>query len=110
MHVLGHEYFIPTKFHKHPLSGSVVKADSGVSNYFSSGARLKTVGARSPEAEGFTSARSAERGRVGEGVTPSRRRGYGGPPPENFRKIASKWCILVRFGAVNSMFQNRKFI
>ena len=27
MHVQGHEYFIPTKFHKHPLSGSVVKAD-----------------------------------------------------------------------------------
>ena len=27
MHVLGHEYFIPTKFHKHTLSGSVVKAD-----------------------------------------------------------------------------------
>ena len=23
----GHENFIPTKFHKHPLSGSVVKAD-----------------------------------------------------------------------------------
>ena len=28
MHVPGHEHFIPTKFHKHPLSGSVVKADS----------------------------------------------------------------------------------
>ena len=27
MHVWGHEHFIPTKFHKHPLSGSVVKAD-----------------------------------------------------------------------------------
>ena len=27
MHVLGHEHFIPTKFRKHPLSGSVVKAD-----------------------------------------------------------------------------------
>ena len=26
MHVLGHEHFIPTKFRKHPLSGSVVKA------------------------------------------------------------------------------------
>ena len=26
MHVPGHEQFIPTKFHKHPLSGSVVKA------------------------------------------------------------------------------------
>ena len=27
MHVRGHEHFIPTKFCKHPLSGSVVKAD-----------------------------------------------------------------------------------
>ena len=26
-HVSGHEHFIPTKFRKHPLSGSVVKAD-----------------------------------------------------------------------------------
>ena len=26
MHVLGHEHFIPTKFRKRPLSGSVVKA------------------------------------------------------------------------------------
>ena len=26
MHVLGHEHFIPTKFRKHPLSSSVVKA------------------------------------------------------------------------------------
>ena len=26
-HVPGHENFIPTKFHKHPLNGSVVKAD-----------------------------------------------------------------------------------
>ena len=28
MHMPGQEHFIPTKFHKHPLSGSVVKADS----------------------------------------------------------------------------------
>ena len=27
MHVRGHEHFIPTKFRKHPLSSSVVKAD-----------------------------------------------------------------------------------
>ena len=27
MHVLGHENFIPSKFRKHPLSGSVVQAD-----------------------------------------------------------------------------------
>ena len=26
-HVHGHKHFIPTKFRKHPLSGSVVKAD-----------------------------------------------------------------------------------
>ena len=26
MHVPGHQHFIPTKFRKHPLSGSVVKA------------------------------------------------------------------------------------
>ena len=26
MHVTGHEHFIPTKFRKHPLSSSVVKA------------------------------------------------------------------------------------
>ena len=27
MHVPGHEHFIPSKFRKHPWSGSVVKAD-----------------------------------------------------------------------------------
>ena len=27
MHVPGHEHFIPIKFRKHPLSGSVVKTD-----------------------------------------------------------------------------------
>ena len=26
-HMRGHEQFIPTKFRKHPLNGSVVKAD-----------------------------------------------------------------------------------
>ena len=40
---------------------------TGVSNLFSSGARLKTAGAPRFEAEGFTEARIAERGRVGEG-------------------------------------------
>ena len=38
----------------------------------------------SNEADGFTEARSAERGRVGEGVTPSRRWGSGAPTPEFF--------------------------
>ena len=42
----------------------------GVSNLFSSGARMKTAGAQRPEVEGFTEARSAERGRVGEGKLP----------------------------------------
>ena len=27
MHLRGHEHFSPTKFRKHPLNGSVVKAD-----------------------------------------------------------------------------------
>ena len=39
------------------------------------------------EAEGFTEARSAERGRVGEGVTPSRRWGSGGLPREILRHL-----------------------
>ena len=39
------------------------------------------------EAEGFTEARSAERGRVGEGVTPSRRWGSGGSPREILRYL-----------------------
>ena len=82
--------------------------NAGVSNFFSSGARLKTAGAHRFmrfEAEGFTEARSAERGRVGEGVTPSRRWGSGGSPPGNFWKIASKWCILVYFRAVIAKFK-----
>ena len=49
------------------------------------------------ESEGFTEARSAERGRVGEGVTPSRRWGSGGSPPGNFEIFATKWCILSTF-------------
>ena len=63
----------------------------GVSNFFASGARLKIAGAPRSEAKGFTEARSAERGRVGEGVPPPAGgvRG-GGSPPGNFWKIASK--------------------
>ena len=34
MHVPGHEYFIPTKFRKDPLGGSVVKADYMSSHTF----------------------------------------------------------------------------
>ena len=49
------------------------------------------------EAEGFTEARSAERVRVGEGVTPSRWWGSGGSPPGNFGKFASKSCLLSAF-------------
>ena len=80
-------------------------ACSGVSNFFSSGARLKTAGAPRSEAEGFTEALRAERGRMGEGVTPSGRWGFGGSPPGIFLKIASKWCILVHFEAVNGNFK-----
>ena len=50
------------------------------------------------EAEGFTEARSAERGRAGEGVTPSRRWWSGGPPPKIFLrnciKMVHSECIL----------------
>ena len=66
---------------------------------------MKIVGAQRSEAEGFTEARSAEKGREGEGVTPSRRWGSGGSPPGNFWKIASKWCIPVHFEAVNANFK-----
>ena len=74
---------------------SLIVVISGVSNLFSSGARSKTAGAPRFEAEGFTEARSAERGR-----------GAGGVSPGNFfLKIASKWCILVYFGTVNANFK-----
>ena len=39
------------------------------------------------EAKGFTEARSAERGRMGEGVTPSRRWGSGGLPRKILRNL-----------------------
>ena len=63
------------------------------------GSRSSTAGGAqvTNEAEGFTEARSAERGRVGEGVTLSRRWGSGGSPPGNFEIFASKWCILSAF-------------
>ena len=48
------------------------------------------------EAEGFTEARSAERGRLGRGSPPPAG-GVRGSPPENFEKFASKWCILSAF-------------
>ena len=70
-----------------------------MSNFFSSGAQLKTAGAPSlrPEAEGFTEALSAERGRVGEGATPPTGGGPGGLPREIFGKLPQNgafWCIL----------------
>ena len=46
------------------------------------------------EAEGFTEARSAERGR---GSPPPAGGGSGGSPPGNFEIFASKWCILSAF-------------
>ena len=52
---------------------------AGVSNYFSCGARTKIAGAPRFEAEVFTEARNAERGRVGEGS--------GGSPREIFGKL-----------------------
>ena len=55
-----------------------------MSNFLSSGARLKTGGARRPEAEGFTEARSAERGR---GSPPSAGGGPGGLPRKIFGKL-----------------------
>ena len=60
------------------------------------GSRTSTAGGAqvTNEAEGFTEARSAERGRVGEGVTGGP---GGGAPPEIFLEIASKWCILSAF-------------
>ena len=47
------------------------------------------------EAEGFTEARSAERG--GWGGHPLPLVGVRGSPPGNFGKFASKWCILSAF-------------
>ena len=47
-----------------------MNAWQGVSNFFSSGARLKTAEAPRFGAEGFTEARSAERGRAGGGGHP----------------------------------------
>ena len=75
-----------------------------MSNFFSSGAQLKTAGAPRSEAEGFTEARSAERGRAGEGPPPPGG-DPGGLPPGNFWKIDSKWCLLVHFEAVNANFK-----
>ena len=68
-----------------------------MSNFFASGAQLKTAGAPRSEAEGFTEAQSAERGRVGEGVTPYGKWGSGGLPREIFGKLPQNgavWCIL----------------
>ena len=64
------------------------------------------------EAKGFTEARSAERGRVGEGVTPLPQVGVRGrPPPEFFWEIAPKWCILGAFwGNQYTFFLHWKFI
>ena len=79
------------------VANYLVTIVSGVSNFFSSGARLRTAGAPRPEAGGFTSARSAERGRVGEGSPPPAGGGPGGLPREIFRKLLQNgafWCIL----------------
>ena len=85
---------------------------SGVSNFFSCGARLKTAGAPRFEAEGFTEVRSAERGRVGEGVTPSHRWGSGASPwkfLENCPKMVHSGVFWSSYHGY-CKFQNRKFI
>ena len=67
-------------------------AGAGVSNFFSSGARLKTAGAPRSEAEGFTEARSAERGR---GLPPPAGGGRGVSP----EKILESCLKMVHSGA-----------
>ena len=67
---------------------------SGVSTFFSSGARLKTHEAPRPEAEGFTEARSAELGRMSHLPQVGVR---GGLPRKVFGKLPQNdafWCIL----------------
>ena len=63
------------------------------------GSRTSTAGGGGAqvtnEAEGFTEARSAERGRVWEWVTAGW--GPGGLPRKIFEIFASKWCILSAF-------------
>ena len=73
----------------------------GVSNYFSSGARIKIAGAPRFEAEGFTEGGRWEKG---GGVTPLPQ--VGGFSPGIFWKIASKWYILVHFRVVNAHLKN----
>ena len=51
-----------------------------MSKLFSSGARFKMAGAPRFEVEGFTEARSAERGRVGRGLPPPAGGGPGASP------------------------------
>ena len=53
------------------------------------------------EAEGFTEARSAERGRVGEGVTPLPQVGVRGASPGNFLRNCIK---MVHFEVINTRF------
>ena len=60
------------------------------------------------EVEGFTKARSAERGRVGEGVTPPADEGPG-VSPRIFGKYASKWCILkVTHFTTENLYEKKK--
>ena len=56
------------------------------------------------EAEGFTEARSAERRRVGERVTPSRRWGSGGLPRKFFEKLHQNGAFWVHFEVINTRF------
>ena len=63
--------------------------DTDFSYVFRGGSRTSTAGGTqvTNEAEGFTEARSAERGRVGEGSPPPAGGGPGGLPRKFFEKL-----------------------
>ena len=88
-----------------PSGRSEPTASPGVSNFFSSGARLKTAGAQRFEAEGFTEARSAERGRVGRGSPPPAGGDPGGLPREIFGKLPQNGAFL---GILEQLLQSSK--
>ena len=69
---------------------------------FRGGSRTFTAGGTS----GFTEARSTER----VGVTPSRRWGSGGPPPEIFEKLHQNGAFWVYFEVINTRFLHWKWI
>ena len=42
-HLRCHEHFIPTKFHRHPLSSSVVKADYAFKFIYTNGKKKQCI-------------------------------------------------------------------